>query len=117
LTYIADRTGGKVGNTMSHLTCFMGGALALGAYTDPEGINSPRAERDLKTAKALAYTCYQMYARSATGLSPEFVVFTGCNDFEISKTNPAYLLRPEAVESFYYLNKLTGDPIYRVSVY
>jgi mannosyl-oligosaccharide alpha-1,2-mannosidase len=60
LTYIADRSNSHVGNEMSHLTCFMAGALALGAYTDPEGLNSPRAERDLKTAKALAYTCYQV---------------------------------------------------------
>jgi mannosyl-oligosaccharide alpha-1,2-mannosidase len=56
-----------------------------------------------------------MYSRSATGLSPESVVFNGCTDFSISKTNPAYMLRPEAIESFYYLNKLTGDPVYRVS--
>lgn len=56
-----------------------------------------------------------MYARSATGLSPESVVFYGCTDFTISKTNYAYMLRPEAVESFYYLYHLTGDPIYRVS--
>jgi mannosyl-oligosaccharide alpha-1,2-mannosidase len=26
---------------------------------------------------------------------------------------PYYILRPEAVEAFYYLSKLTGDPIYR----
>lgn len=36
------------------------GALALGAYTDPNGLDSPRAQRDLQTGKALAYTCYQM---------------------------------------------------------
>lgn len=67
LTYIAERSNGHVGNEMSHLTCFMGGALALGAYTDPEGLDSPRAERDLRTAKALAYTCYQVrYIQSYT---------------------------------------------------
>ena len=36
------------------------GALALGAYTDPLGLDSTRAQRDLQTGKALAYTCYQM---------------------------------------------------------
>lgn len=35
----------------------MGGALAIGAYTDPQGLDSSRAQRDLKTAKALTYTC------------------------------------------------------------
>jgi hypothetical protein len=28
-------------------------------------------------AKALAYTCYQMYARSPTGLAPEYWTFDG----------------------------------------
>jgi mannosyl-oligosaccharide alpha-1,2-mannosidase len=29
----------------------MGGLLALGAYTDPLGLDSPRAQRDLKTGR------------------------------------------------------------------
>ena len=29
----------------------MGGLLALGAYTDPNGLDSDRAQRDLKTGK------------------------------------------------------------------
>ena len=29
----------------------MGGLLALGAYTDPLGLDSERAQRDLKTGK------------------------------------------------------------------
>ena len=114
LTYIADSKNGRIDHKMDHLACFMGGALALGAYTDPGGMDSPRAKRDLKTAKALTYTCYQMYARSKTGISPEYVRFEGDNDFTIPSNAPFYILRPEAVEAFYYLNKLTGDPIYRV---
>ena len=73
LSYIADLNGGRLDHKMDHLVCFMGGALALGAYTDPEGLDSPRAQRDLKLAKAVTYTCYQMYARMATGIAPEFV--------------------------------------------
>ena len=70
--------------TFQHLECFMGGKyilpnvvmnefcsianmlivttglLALGAYTDPLGFDSERAQRDMKTAKAITYTCYQM---------------------------------------------------------
>merc|ERR1712129_448831 len=98
---------------MDHLTCFMGGTLALGAYTDPNGLESDRAQRDLKTAKALAYTCYQMYARSKTGLSPEIAKFQPNKDIASPPSMNHYLLRPETVETFYYLNKLTGDPVYR----
>lgn len=45
--------------------------LALGAHTDPLGVDSERAKRDMKTAKDLTYTCYQMYATTETGLAPE----------------------------------------------
>jgi hypothetical protein len=113
LTYIADQNGGKMDHKMDHLVCFMGGLLALGAYTDPLGMDSPRAQRDLKTAKALTYTCYQMYARMATGISPEFVQFMEGRDFQVGRGAPHYLLRPEAIESFYILHQITGDPTYR----
>mmetsp|Transcript_1179 Transcript_1179/g.1434 ORF Transcript_1179/g.1434 Transcript_1179/m.1434 type:complete len:628 (+) Transcript_1179:65-1948(+) len=94
-----------------HLTCFMGGLLALGAYTDPEGLDSSRAQRDLRTAKQLAYTCYQMYAQMPTGLAPDVIKFSKSNGFSIVEGN--YGLRPETVETLFILNKLTGDPIYR----
>ena len=53
------------------------------------------------------------YARTKTGIAPEFVQFRG-EDFSITSA-PFYILRPETVEAFYYLSVLTGDPIYRVS--
>lgn len=111
LWYIAETNRGSINPKFDHLVCFMGGALALGAYTDPKGLDSSRAQRDLKTAKALTYTCYQMYARAKTGISPEMVRFTGSNDFH--GTPNYYILRPETVESLFILNYLTGDPIYR----
>lgn len=51
LVYIADKNNGVLDTKMDHLVCFMGGLLALGAYTDPQGLHSDRAQRDLKTAK------------------------------------------------------------------
>lgn len=113
LTYIADKNKNKMDHKMDHLVCFMGGLLALGAYHDPLGMDSPRAVRDMETAKALTYTCYQMYARMATGISPEFVQFYDGRDFQVGRGAPHYLLRPEAIESFYILNQITGDPTYR----
>lgn len=113
LAYIADKNSGQLDHKMDHLVCFMGGLLALGAYLDPLGLESERAQRDLRTGKALAYTCYQMYARMNTGISAEFVQFYDGRDFEIGRGAPHYLLRPEAFESFFILNQLTGDPVYR----
>jgi hypothetical protein len=51
LVFIADRNNGNIDTKMDHLVCFMGGLLALGAYTDPLGLDSERAQRDLKTGK------------------------------------------------------------------
>lgn len=113
LYYIADKTGHMIDHKQDHLVCFMGGLLALGAYSDPLGLDSDRAQRDLQTGRALAYTCYQTYARMATGISPEYVQFYKGDDFRIGAGAPHYLLRPETVESFFILNHLTKDPVYR----
>ena len=45
---------------------------------------------DLKTAKALMYTCVQMYQRMATGIAPEYVEFNGPNDLHA----PSRVRRP-----------------------
>jgi len=46
----------------------------------------------------------------ATGISPEYVRFSP--DL-VPGHAKYYILRPETIESFFVLNKLTGDPIYR----
>ena len=114
LSYIADYDGrSMVRHKMDHLACFMAGTMALGAATDPLGIDSPRAQRDLQVGKSLAYTCYQMYQRMPTGIAPEYVTFAQGRDLSPGPNAAFYILRPETVESLYYLNQLTGDPIYR----
>jgi len=116
LTYIGQSNHGMHIAEMDHLACFASGMLALGAYTDPNGLDSIRAQRDLRTGKALAYTCYQMSASTETGLAPEIAGSFGGKDpkdFVPKHDAIFYLLRPEVVESLYILNKLTGDPIYR----
>lgn len=57
--------------------------------------------------KALTYTCYQMYERTATGLSAEWVSFNGRHDFTAGAS--FNILRPEAIESIFILHQLTGD--------
>lgn len=114
LTYVADFLDGNLDLKMDHLACFMGGLWALGAYTNPHGLNSPKAQRDLTYGKAITYTCYQMYARFPTGLAPEIARFDGNpQDQDFSPQVSTYLLRPETVESLFILNFLTGDPVYR----
>ena len=54
--------------SQDHLACFMSGTLALGSL---HGLG----KEHLDLAEELAYTCYQMYNRMATGLSPEITYF------------------------------------------
>jgi mannosyl-oligosaccharide alpha-1,2-mannosidase len=113
---------------MEHLTCFMGGLLGLGVHSMSQLENSheykERIERDMQTAKAVTYTCYQMYASTKTGLGSEKVLFVehkanlrgaqvSSDVFDIQSSAKKYILRPEVVESLYIMHKLTRDPIYR----
>lgn len=113
LAYVADWDGGGTRDKMDHLVCFVPGMLALGAFTAKGTPGEANAVRDLINAKALAYTCWQMYERQATGIAPEYVDFPGGSDLQVPGNAPFYILRPEAAESLFILHQLTGNPIYR----
>jgi len=113
LQYVADFNGAQPVHKMDHLVCFVPGMLALGAWTAQGTAGSAHVQRDLQAAKAIAYTCYQMYARQATGIAPEYVDFRAGSDLVVPAGAPFYILRPEAAESLYVLHQLTGNPIYR----
>lgn len=53
-----------------------------------------------------------MYMSTATGVGGEDMVMNGDKPY-VSQGASYYILRPEAVETLYYLNQITGDPIYR----
>lgn len=107
----ADRFSPK----MDHLVCFLPGTLALGALH-----KLPYSKMHLKYAQDLARTCRAMYD-TPTGLAPEIVHFSlqSGNDTKLDeeifiKSADAHsLLRPEAVEAWFYLFRATGDPIYQ----
>lgn len=50
LLYCGEENQNRLRPEMGHLTCFVGGMLALGVF---HGINPATAERDLANAKAL----------------------------------------------------------------
>ncbi|KAK2159061.1 hypothetical protein LSH36_159g03014 [Paralvinella palmiformis] len=96
---------------MEHLACFLPGTLALGYQA---GL---RYENHLKMAENLTYTCYQMYARMPTGLSPEVVTMNinsnDKDDFFVMTSSAFNLQRPETIESIFYMYRVTKDPKYR----
>lgn len=113
LTYVAEMEHNKVRQRMDHLTCFVGGMLILGARTLPADEVDPAWEL---TAEEVTKTCFEMYRRTSTGLSPEYVNFnqnSRSEDMSVPNDAPHNLLRPEALESIYYMHYYTGDPKYR----
>lgn len=110
LLFIAERTSpGHTVDKMDHLVCFAGAMYALGAR-DPA---DDRAVRDMEIAEGVASTCHQMYARTPSKLAPEIVRFRGGEDMEVDGGSKHCLLRPEAVESWFYMWRITGDEKYR----
>jgi endoplasmic reticulum Man9GlcNAc2 1,2-alpha-mannosidase len=98
-----------------------------------------KKEENLELAKELMKTCWGMYKFTRTGLAPEityFKVHEGSHmykngplkspatldpsadadwrqDFEIKPADTHNLLRPETVESLFYMWRITGDEMYR----
>jgi len=88
--------------------------------------NNIKKSQYLDAAVKLADTCYHMYSYQPSGLSPEFITFSMTTG-EMMAGNynngggggggggaASYLHRPEAIESFWYLWRLTGDWKYRI---
>ena len=91
------------GNGMEHLACFSGGLFALSYHHTKDASH-------LKLAEDVAYTCHEMYLSSSTGLAPDSAVF-GANG--ITPGDNKYILRPETVETYFYLWRVTRNPKYR----
>jgi len=121
---------------MDHLVCFLGGTMALSS-TEGKALNKstfPRSrfskveEEDFKIGEELTKACYEMYHQTETGLAPEIVYwvhnelqlsgrqepehFEG-SDFIINNRDGHNWLRPETVESLFYMWRFTGDEKYR----
>ncbi|XP_056588003.1 endoplasmic reticulum mannosyl-oligosaccharide 1,2-alpha-mannosidase [Triplophysa dalaica] len=110
LTFVGELSNGRLNPKMDHLVCFLPGTLALGAHN-----GLPDDHMDL--ARQLIETCYQMYAQMETGLSPEIAHFnlqypTG-RDIDVKPADRHNLLRPETVESLFYMYRFTKDEKYR----
>lgn len=102
-TYIGSLTGDHV---MEHLTCFMGGLLALGAHVAPK---EDREDWWLPTAIDVTETCYQMYHQSPSGLAPDIAHIGE----KITSAQGDFRVRPETLESLFILHRITGNATYK----
>lgn len=110
LTFVGELNHNRFNPKMDHLVCFLPGTLALGAH---HGL--PGSHMDL--ALQLMETCHQMYAQMETGLSPEIAHFSlqggSGPDVLVKPADRHNLLRPETVESLFYLYRFTGQQKYQ----
>ncbi|KAB0795911.1 hypothetical protein PPYR_09972 [Photinus pyralis] len=95
---------------MDHLTCYLPGTLAL-------GVHHGMPQSHMKLAEELMTTCYQTYVQQPTFLAPEITYFNihadNSNDMYV-KTNDAHnLLRPEFIESLWYMYQITKNATYQ----
>ncbi|XP_075993874.1 endoplasmic reticulum mannosyl-oligosaccharide 1,2-alpha-mannosidase [Genypterus blacodes] len=110
LTFVGELNHSRFIPKMDHLVCFLPGTLALGVHN-----GLPADHMDL--ALQLMETCHQMYKQMETGLSPEITHFSlqpGDNsDLIVKPADRHNLLRPETVESLFYMFRFTKDTKYR----
>ncbi|XP_010768445.1 endoplasmic reticulum mannosyl-oligosaccharide 1,2-alpha-mannosidase, partial [Notothenia coriiceps] len=110
LTFVGELSHTRFNPKMDHLVCFLPGTLALGAHN-----GLPGDHMDL--AVQLMETCHQMYKQMETGLSPEIAHFnlqaSDGLDIFVKPADRHNLLRPETVESLFYMYRFTKDTKYR----
>ncbi|XP_028274112.1 endoplasmic reticulum mannosyl-oligosaccharide 1,2-alpha-mannosidase [Parambassis ranga] len=110
LTFVGELSHNRFNPKMDHLVCFLPGTLALGAQN-----GLPGDHMDL--AVQLLETCHQMYKQMETGLSPEIAHFnlqaSDGHDVFVKPADRHNLLRPETVESLFYMYRFTKDTKYR----
>jgi len=111
LLYIAEGRGSSPIHKMGHLACFIAGLLALGEKNTPdEELKQWYHESSAEITK----TCHESYHRTKSGLGPETMLFDSMHEVTTSNAGERYyILRPEVVESYFVLWRMTHDEKYR----
>ncbi|KAL9665323.1 hypothetical protein QQ045_020741 [Rhodiola kirilowii] len=105
--YICEKTGSSLTHKMDELACFAPGMLALGSV----GFDDERSKEYLSLAEELAWTCYNFYQSTPTKLAGENYFFNSGGDMHVGTS--WNILRPETVESLFYLWRITGNKTYQ----
>ncbi|KAM7480693.1 hypothetical protein LguiA_028906 [Lonicera macranthoides] len=105
--YISEKIGSSLIDKMDELACFAPGMLALGS----SGYDTDESQKFLSLAEELAWTCYNFYQSTPTKLAGENYFFNAGQDMSVGTS--WNILRPETVESLFYLWRLTGNKTYQ----
>lgn len=113
LTYAGEYSHGRLQAKMGHLACFSGGMFALTAMKVDSLTDTERNEFK-QLAADITNTCHESYIKTETHIGPETFHFnTGNEAIATSENEKYYILRPEVVEAYFYLWRLTKDNKYR----
>ncbi|KAF2728052.1 glycosyl hydrolase [Polyplosphaeria fusca] len=110
-------------HTAQHLACFVGGMFALGGKLFSNATH-------VSLGRRLTDGCTWAYANAPNAIMPEIFTMSACPSLEspcpyredehsyqhpgfISVSDARYNLRPEAIESVFYLYRITGDSSYQ----
>jgi len=107
--YISTLDGVFKSGKMEHLACFLPGTLALGVH---HGVARDGAEANahMDLANGLMDLCYQMYTMTPSKLAPDSV---NVRSGYMRADGMEFRLRPESVESIFYMWRTTHDQKYR----
>jgi mannosyl-oligosaccharide alpha-1,2-mannosidase len=115
VSFIKELQYGRQVQRVEHLACFAAGMFALGELNEVSKLapwymrlNSTYV---MKVAKQLGTACYESYKASATGIGPEAFNYDPATGAITG--DGYYILRPETVESLFYLYRITGDTKYQ----
>jgi len=104
--YIAEHRGGLLDHKMDHLACFAGGMFGLAAKEEE---NEMISLKWMSIAQGITETCWKSYDATLSRLGPEVMRF----DNTYKPFERSFLLRPETVESYFLMWRLTKDKKYR----
>uniref|UniRef100_A0A914ICH1 alpha-1,2-Mannosidase n=1 Tax=Globodera rostochiensis TaxID=31243 RepID=A0A914ICH1_GLORO len=111
LWYFAEMKGNRIEQKMDHLACFIAGMLALQSLQEHD--ESTRAHF-LQLAEQIGNTCHESYRKTVTGIGPESFHFSPDAEAQATRISESYyILRPEAIEGWFYLWRVTGNEKYR----
>ncbi|KAL2539090.1 Mannosyl-oligosaccharide 1 [Abeliophyllum distichum] len=105
--YLCEKIGSSLIDKMDELACFAPGMIALGST----GFGPEESKKFLSLAEELAWTCYNFYQSTPTKLAGENYFFNSGQDMSVGTS--WNILRPETVESLFYLWRLTGNKTYQ----
>jgi mannosyl-oligosaccharide alpha-1,2-mannosidase len=114
LTYFGEYKSNRLDKKMDHLACFSGGLMALTSQT-VDSLNEQEKSKYFQLAKQITHTCHESYIRTPSHIGPEAFHFerTDQEAFAIKNEEKYYILRPEVIESYFYLWRFTKNEMYR----